>query len=406
MAQLSLADIREARGRIADGIYLSPCPESIPLSELCGSKIYCKLEYLQRTGSFKERGARNALMQLDIPQRKQGVVAASAGNHALGLAYHGKLLGIPVTVVMPVFAPLIKRFTCEKLGARVVMHGDDLDAARAKADEIQRTEGLKYIHGFDDVDVIAGQGTIGLEVFEQVPDADAILVPVGGGGLIAGIALAAKAIRPHIRVIGVEPENAACFQSALQSGPGSAFTLKPTIADGLAVSKAGPNAFAIAKDLVDEIVTVSEKYLELATLRILELEKGAVEGAAAAPIAAFLQHGLPHLRGKKVVVILSGGNIDPTTLGRVIEKALVSDDRLCRFTAIASDRPGSLSRLADAIGSAGAQIKEIFHDRIFSGPDISAVNVLCIVETQNREHKERLYAAIRARGIEVVDQSG
>lgn len=405
MAKLSLADIRDARARIASGIYLSPCPESIPISEVCGSTVYCKLEYLQRTGSFKERGARNALMQLDIPQREQGVVAASAGNHALGLAYHGKLLGIPVTVVMPAFAPLIKRFTCEKLGARVVMHGDNLDAARAKADEIQSTEGLKYIHGFDGIDVIAGQGTIALEVLEQVPDADAILVPVGGGGLIAGIAVAAKAIRPDIQVIGIEPENAACFTAALQAESPSLIGLKPTLADGLAVSKIGANAFALARPLVDRIVTVSERYLELATLRLIELEKGVVEGAAAAPLAAFLQHGIAELKGKKVVLILSGGNIDPMVLGRVIEKAMVADDRLCRFTAVVSDRPGGLSKLSEAIAKTGAQIKDIFHDRIFSGSDIFSVNVLCVVEIQNAAHRDRLYASIRATGIEVIEQS-
>lgn len=401
---ISLAAVDEAHKRIAGGIYLSPCPESIPLSELCGSQVYCKLEYLQRTGSFKERGARNALLMIDEAQRRRGVVAASAGNHALGLAYHGKLLAIPVTVVMPVTAPLIKRFTCESFGARVILSGENFNDACTAALSIAETEGLRYVHGFDDEDIIAGQGTCGIEILEQVPDADALIVPVGGGGLIAGIAVAAKALKPELKIIGVEPENAACFGAGLAHGHPEKIPLRPTVADGLAVAEAGHHAFAIAKRLVDKMVTVSEHYLELAILRILELEKGVVEGAGAAALAALMQHPFPELKGKKVVLILSGGNIDPIVLGRVIEKAMVSDDRLCRFTAIVSDRPGGLSKLSEAIASVGAQIKEIFHDRVFSGPDISSVNILCIVEIHNRAHREKLYAAIRNKGIQVIEQ--
>jgi len=401
--EIPLQTIIAARSRIADGIYATPCPHSIALSELCGSDIFCKLEYLQRTGSFKERGARNALMFLDDNQRRRGVVAASAGNHALGLAYHGKLLGIPVTVVMPAFAPLIKRFTCENLGARVILAGDDLDAARAKADAVAQAEGLKYIHGFDDPDIIAGQGTCALEILEQVPEADALVIPVGGGGLIAGMAVAARALRPKIRIIGVEPANAACFISAIQASSPQRIHLEPTIADGLAVSRVGENAFTVASHLVDEMLTVSEKSIELAMLRIFEMEKGVVEGAGATPLAALLEHGSRF--GKKTVLVLSGGNIDPTVFGRVIEKAMVTDNRLCRFTAVVTDRPGGLSKLSNAIASVGAQIKDIFHDRIFSGPDVSSVNVLCVAEIQNAAHKTRLYEAIRQTGIQVIEQS-
>lgn len=403
--KISLAAIEAAQKRIAGGIYHSPCPESIPLSELCGSQVYCKLEYLQRTGSFKERGARNALLMTRDAQRQRGVIAASAGNHALGLAYHGKLLNIPVTVVMPVTAPLIKRFTCESFGARVILSGENFNEAYSTALRAAEADGLRYVHGFDDEDIIAGQGTCGLEVLQQVPDADALVVPVGGGGLIAGIAVAAKALKPGLRIIGVEPENAACFKAALGCGQPEEIVLKPTIADGLAVAEAGGHAFEIAKTLVDEMVTVSEHFLELAILRLLELEKGVVEGAGAAALAALMQHSFPNLKGKKVVIILSGGNIDPIVLGRVIEKAMVSDERLCRFTAIVSDRPGGLSKLSEAIASVGAQIKEIFHDRIFSGPDISSVNILCIVEIHNREHRAKLYTAIRNTGIQVIEQS-
>jgi threonine dehydratase len=401
--EISLQTIAAARNRIADGIYATPCPHSIALSELCSSEIYCKLEYLQRTGSFKERGARNALLLLDEKQRRHGVVAASAGNHALGLAYHGRLLGIPVTVVMPAFAPLIKRFTCENLGARVILAGDDLDAARTKADAVAREEGLSYIHGFDNPDIIAGQGTCALEVLEQVPDADALVIPVGGGGLIAGMAVAARALKPKIHIIGVEPANAASFSYAIKAGTTQKIHLEPTIADGLAVSRLGENAFSLTRHLVDEIVTVSEKSIELAMLRVFEMEKGVVEGAGATPLAALLEHGSRF--GQKTVLVFSGGNIDPMVFGRVIEKAMVTDHRLCRFTAVVTDRPGGLSKLSNAIASVGAQIKDIFHDRIFSGPDVTSVNVLCVVEIQNAAHKVRLYEAIRQTGIQVIDQS-
>ena len=399
---LTLADIVGAKHRIADGIYFSPCPESIPLSELCGSSIYCKLDYLQRTGSFKERGARNALLLLDEDQRRRGVISASAGNHALGLAYHGKLLGIGVTVVMPKFAPLIKRTTCRTLQANVILHGESFNEAYEHAQELARTGGLSYIHGFDDPAIIAGQGTMGLEILEQVPDVEAIVVPVGGAGLIAGVALAVKSIMPKVHIIGVEPERAAGFTAALSAGHAVKAALQPTLADGLAVGKVGELAFATAAPRVDRVVTVSEEELALSMLRLVELEKSVVEGAGAAPLAACMSGKLPELRGKRTVLVLSGGNIDPLILTRVIEKGLVSDGRLCRFTAVITDRPGGLARLAQLIAESGASVQEIGHDRAFSGPDIAAANVLCTVETADRRHIDELYQRLAKEGIRVL----
>lgn len=398
---LTIADVQAARARIAGGVPVTPCTESIPLSELLGCRVHCKLDYLQRTGSFKERGARNALLLLDDRQRARGVIAASAGNHALGLAYHGKLLKIPVTVVMPSYAPLIKVATCRHLGANVIVRGTSFAEARTHADELVRSAQLTYIHGYDDPAVIAGQGTMGLEILDQVPDAEAIVAPIGGGGLIAGLALAVKSVNPNVRIVGVEAENSAGFTAALARGKPVTVESKPTLADGLAVGRIGDNAFALARALVDQVVTVDEQALALAVVRLIELEKSVVEGAGAAPLAAFLRNRLPDLRGRRVVLTLCGGNIDLTILDRVIEVGLVADGRLCRFTAVISDRPGGLARLAAVIASAGASIKDITHDRTFSGPDVAMVRAVCVVETSDGAHMVQLFNAIRAAGIEV-----
>jgi threonine dehydratase len=396
---LSLADVTAAHQRIASGIYLSPCPESIPLSEIAGCRVYCKLDYLQRTGSFKERGARNALLLLDEPQRRQGVISASAGNHALGLAYHGKLLEIPVTVVMPKFAPLIKRATCRNLGATVVLAGESFHEAYDHAQRLAQESGLTYIHGFNDPAIIAGQGTVGLEILDQVADVQAIVVPIGGGGLAAGVSLAVKSRSPEVRIVGVEPKRVAGFSASLAAGHVVRVPVQPTVADGLAVGKVGELAFEIARGRLDQVVTVSEEELSLAMLRLVELEKSVVEGAGAAPLAALMSGKLPELSGLRTVLILSGGNVDPLILTRVIEKALVTDGRLCRFTAVVVDRPGGLARLTQLIAQSGASIVEIVHDRAFAGPDIGAVNVLCTVETTDRQHVEQLYDLLRREGI-------
>ncbi len=392
-------DITAARERIRGAVYYSPCPRSIPLSEITGMQIYCKLDNLQRTGSFKERGARNALAQLPNEQQKLGVIAASAGNHAQALAYQGKLLGIPATVVMPQFAPLIKVSNCQKLGATVVMYGKDFGEAKAHAHELAKERGLAYIDGYDDPAIIAGQGTMGIEIVDQVPDLDAVVVPVGGGGLLAGVALAIKTLRPQAKVIAVEAENVASFSAALKAGKPVAIATHPTLADGLAIPQVGNNAFHIAKDLIDRCESVTEEQIALSILRIVELEKGVVEGAAATPLAACLSGQLSELTGKKVVILLCGGNIDPNVLSRVVERGLVADGRLCRFTAIISDRPGGLADHTTQIAAAGASIKQIVHDRAFASSDVSAVQVLCTVETRDRQHLADLREILADHGI-------
>jgi threonine dehydratase len=396
---VNLSDIRAARRRIRDGVIVTPCPESIPLSEITGARIVCKLDNFQRTGSFKERGARNALLRLSRSKRARGVVAASAGNHALGLAYHGKLLGTPVTVVMPQFAPLIKITTCERLGARVVLHGADFTEARAQADRLVEAEGLTYIHGFDDPDIIAGQGTIGLEILEQVPDVDAIVCPVGGGGLLAGLCVAVKALKPRVKVIAVEAVATGNLSAALAAGKSVRVARRPTLADGLATLCVGERSFGLIRGRVDRVVKVEEKWISLAILRMLELEKTVVEGAAATPLAAMMSGKLDSLTGKKVALVVCGGNIDPVVLGRVIEKGLVHDGRLTRFTVRIVDRPGGLAELCKVIAACGASVNQIDHDRAFSGPDVSATHVVCTVETRDRKHAAALRRALARAGF-------
>jgi threonine dehydratase len=400
---ITLKDIEAARERIKGAVYYSPCQESIPLSEITGMQIICKLDNLQRTGSFKERGARNALAQLPPEQQKRGVIAASAGNHAQALAYQGKLLGIPATVVMPKFAPLIKIGNCQKLGANVVLHGKDFAEAKAHAHEIGEERGLAYIDGYDDPAIIAGQGTMGLEIVEQVPDLDAVVIPVGGGGLLAGVALAVKSLRPKAKIIAVEADHVASFSAAMRAGKPVRIETQPTLADGLAIAEVGKNAFAIAAPLVDRTILVSEEQIAVSILRIVELEKGVVEGAAATPLAACLSGQLADLAGKRVVLLLCGGNIDPNVLSRVVERGLVADGRLSRFTAMISDRPGGLADLTAQIASAGASIKQVVHDRAFAGSDVSAVHVLCTVETRNRQHLDELRARLEEHGVQTFD---
>jgi threonine dehydratase len=400
---VTFQDIEAARKRIADAVYYSPCPPSIPLSEITGAKIFCKLDNLQRTGSFKERGARNALAQLSPEQQKRGVIAASAGNHAQALAYQGSLLGIPATVVMPKFAPLIKVSTCQQLGATVVLHGEDFGEAKAHAHKIAKEKGLAYIDGYDDPAIIAGQGTMGLEIIEQIPDVEAVIVPVGGAGLLAGVSLAVKSLQPATKIVAVEAENVASFSAALEAGKPTKITMRPTLADGLAIPQIGANAFQIARPLVDVTITVSEEQIALAILRLVELEKSVVEGAAATPLAACMSGKLKELAGRRVALLLCGGNIDPNVLSRVIERGLVADGRLGRFTAVISDRPGGLADLAAQIASTGASVKQVVHDRAFASPDVSAVNVLCTVETRNHQHLAELRALLKSRGVEIHD---
>ena len=390
---VSLDDIRAARERIRDAVCHSPCPYSLLLSRLCGCEIYCKLDHLQVTGSFKERGARNKLLLLPPDGRRHGVVAASAGNHAQALAYHGQELGIAVRVVMPKWAPLIKVSNCRSFGAQIVLHGDTYDEARAHAKALAEREGLTYVPGFDDPAIIAGTGTMGLEILEDVPDVDAVVVPVGGGGLISGVGVAVKSLRPQTRVIGVEPLHAPTLNASLKAGHVVRIETKPTLADGLAIAEVGKLCFEIARQVVDDLVMVNEAQIAMSVLRLLELEKTVVEGGGAVPLAAALQRSMS-LEGKKVVLCLCGGNIDVTLISKIIERGLAADGRLCRVVTHMSDRPGSLARLAGVLASTGASVKEVYHDRNFGPADVGSVAIAAVLETRDFAHIGEIEAAL------------
>ncbi|HWD93405.1 MAG TPA: threonine ammonia-lyase [Verrucomicrobiae bacterium] len=401
--QVSLSEIVAARSRLNGAIAYTQCSESAALSELTGARIFCKQEFLQRTGSFKERGARNALAQLSPEHARRGVIAASAGNHALGLSWHGKLLGISVTVVMPRFAPLVKVARCRQFGAKVVLHGDTFDEARSEAMRIAAESQLVYIHPFDDPQVIAGQGTLAFEILEQVPDAEAIVVPVGGGGLLAGVATVLHGLKPELQIIGVEPVNAACFAAGLAAPGPVRVPTRYTLADGLAVAEAGRHTLAIARPLVHQMVKVQEEEIALAMLRLAELEKCIIEGAGATGLAAMLSGQLPELAGRKVVLLLTGGNIDPLAHSRVIERGLAADGRIYRFDVLLSDRPGGLAHLSAVLASAGANVTEIVHNRTFAGPDLSRVHVLCTVETRDRAHIAEIQQQLAENHVELFN---
>lgn len=320
---LTLDDILSAQSRVAGGVRVTPCAPSARLSERAGMQIIAKHDYLQATGSFKERGARNALACLTPAQRTRGVIAASAGNHALGLAWHGRELGVPVTVVMPRNAPRVKANRCHTLGAHVVLHGGTYDEASSHAQALAVSRGLVYIHPFDDLAVIAGQGTLALEALLAEPDIDAFVVPVGGGGLLAGVATVIKALRPEVRVIGVEPVHAAGLALALHAGRPVRTATLPTLADGLAVAQTGAHTFAHAQAYADDVVTVSEDDLALALLAAHETHGVTLEGAGATALAACLAGRLPSLAGKRVLVALTGANIDPANHARALNRARV-----------------------------------------------------------------------------------
>ena len=398
---VTLKDVLAAHERIKDAIYHSPCPYSLLLSQLCGCKIFCKLDHLQITGNFKERGARNKLMLLSDAQRKAGVVAASAGNHALGLAYHCQLLQIPLTVIMPKWSPLVKVANCRGFGVHVILHGDSYDDARSLALKLGQERGLTYIPGFDDPDIIAGQGTLGLEILEDVPDVDAVIVPIGGGGLISGIAVAAKALKPSIRVIGVEPAHAPTLHESLRRKKLVRIDTQPTLADGLAIAGGGKLCFQIIQSLVDRVILVDEGQIALSVLRLLELEKTVVEGAGGVPLAAAMDKSMG-LAGKNVVLVLSGGNIDVTTISRIIDRGLAADGRLCRVYARLLDRPGALAGLSAILAATGASIQDVSHDRHFGPADIARVVVVCTLETRDAEHITEIRVTLQEKGIDAT----
>ena len=322
-------------------------------------------------------------------------------SHALALAYHGRQLNIPVTVIMPVIAPLTKVQNCKDLGATVVSHGAHIGEAREFAVKIGDERGLTYINGFDHPHIIAGAGTMGCEIVEQVPDVDAVIIPVGGAGLIAGAALAIKTLRPSVTVIGAEPVNCPSLTGALQEGRPVTVPATSTLADGLLVPRVGTNAFALAAKHVDKVVLVKERFIALAMLRLLEMEKAVVEGGGATGLAAMLQGLLPELKDKTVVVPLCGGNVDVPVLGRVIERGLAADGRLVRFEAIVSDRPGGIAALTRVLADSGASIKDIFHERAWVESDIAVVRVKVVVETADRASGNRMFDELVAKGYNI-----
>lgn len=405
--KVNFKDITAAAFRIKNGIQKTPLVKSSALSNILEIDLYFKKEYELRTGSFKERGARNALLKLSEENKKIGVIAASAGNHALALAYHGALLGISITVVMPHVAPIMKISQCQHMGATVIMHGATIAEAKDHAYEIIKTTGQIYINGYDHPDIIAGQGTIGLEIIGQLEDCDAIIVPVGGAGLIAGVAVAAKSLKPDIQIIGVEARRCRSFTEALKAGKPVYTTSHVSLADGLAVPMVGSNAFVTAQPLVDKTVAVSERAIALSILRLVEIEKAVVEGSGVVGLAALLDGQLPELKGKKVVTILCGGNIDTTILGRCLERGLAADNRLLSFTVVVKDAPGGVNSITQLLADLGASIKDIIHERAWLLEDVFAVRLRCMVETKDHEHTESLKASLVAncKHVEFVAMS-
>jgi threonine dehydratase len=382
----------------------TPLSESAALSRLADCQVHLKLENLQFTGSFKERGAASRLLTLSAAERARGVITASAGNHAQALALHASRLGIATTVVMPEATPLVKVQATESHGARVVLHGSGYDAAAERAAEIAGETGAVYVHPFDDLDVMAGQGTIGLELLEQLPDVDAVIVPVGGGGLIAGIATVLREKKPGVRVIGVESRTFPGMRRALESElPTSlaptALLGGKTIADGIAVRRVGQLTRQVVKAVVDEIVLVDEEEIAEAILLLLERERTVAEGAGAVGLAALLHCDLG-LAGQRVVVVISGGNIDVNLVSRVIQRGLVKSGRLCRLSITARDVAGTLHEITGAVALARANIVSIEHDRASSGIELGQTRIELVIETNGLEHIRAVEAELTRAGFQ------
>jgi len=397
---VSLNDVLAARERVRDAIYLSPCARTETLSRVSGTQAYLKLDNLQMTGAYKERGALNKLLTLSQAERARGLIAASAGNHAQAVAYHAGRLGVSATIVMPETTPIMKVANTRGHGARVVLAGTSYDEAYLEARRMEREEGLTFVHPFDDEVVIAGQGTLGLEVVEQVAGLDAVLVPVGGGGLVSGVAVAVKALAPHVKVIGVEAEALACMQAAMEAGELVTLDAASTIADGIAVKRAGEITFEHVQSLVDEIVTVTEEEIASAILYLLEKEKTVAEGAGAVAVAALMHHKLPRLAGKRVCSVISGGNIDVNVVARVIERGLVKDGRLVRINIRLLDKPGQLTIVSGIISGLRANVIEVHHSRAFS-ERFGDTTLLLTLETRGPEHVEEILGGLRERGYQV-----
>ncbi len=394
---VTLQDIVAAQFRIAGKVRRTPCVESPALSALTAVKLRLKLENLQFTGSFKERGACNRLEMMSASERARGVVTASAGNHAQAVARHGARLGVSVTVVMPEATPLIKVTATRRFGADVILNGNSYDEAAELAATLGRERGLVYLHPFDDPDVIAGQGTIGLELLEEAPDLDAIVVPVGGGGLIAGVACAVKETNPHVRVLGVEARRFPSMKHALESILPPSLPGGKTIADGIAVRKVGELTREMVRKYVDEIALVDEAEIAQAVLLLLEREKTVVEGAGAVGIAALL-HQRFALDGQRVAVVLSGGNIDVNLIARIIEHGLVKTGRLARILVTVPDVSGVLAQLTGVVAETRANVVELNHDRAFSGAELGETLIELVLETHGFPHIDEVCARLAAAG--------
>jgi len=394
---VNLSEIQAAMGRIRDSIYLSPCARSEDFSQHTGNSVYLKLDNLQRTGAFKERGALNKLLTLTQEERSRGVIAASAGNHAQGLAYHAGRHGIRAQICMPLTTPLIKVSATKGYGADVVLHGANYDEACEEALRRSKQFGMTFVHPFDDEVVIAGQGTMGLEILQQVPDIEAIVAPIGGGGLIAGVACAVKETNPHVRVIGVQPGRLPSMKVAIAEGHPVTLSPAATIADGIAVRRAGEKTLPLVQKYVDDIVTVDEEEIANAVLLLLEREKTLAEGAGAAAIAALINHKAP-LSGKKVAVLVCGGNIDVSLLSRIMERGLVKDGRLVRLRVHLPDYPGALHRLTGILAQHRANIVETSYDRAYYGVNLGDTAIDITMETRGPDHIAELLSALSASG--------
>jgi len=394
---LTLSDILAARERLRDSIYYTPCPHSQMLTALTGQQIYLKLENLQMTGSFKERGALNRIAVLTPQQASRGVIAASAGNHAQGVAYHATKRAIRSLIVMPLTTPLVKVTATREFGAEVLLHGANYDEAFAEAMRLCDEQGLTFIHPFDDTDVMAGQGTIGLELLEQVPQLDAVVVPIGGGGLIGGIACAIKESRPSIRIVGVQTARLPSMAVAVEAH--EPITIEPatTIADGIAVRRAGKLTLPVVEKYVDEIVTVDEDEIASAILMLLEREKTLAEGAGAAALAALLQHRTS-LEAAHVAVLVCGGNIDVTLLSRIIERGMVQDGRLIRLRIHLLDKPGALYDLTRLIAEHRANIVDTLHNRAYYGVNLGDTVIDITMETRGPDQVAELLQALTVAG--------
>jgi threonine dehydratase len=396
---VSLDDIRAAAQRIAGAIERTPCLRSRTLSRLTGAEVWLKFENLQFTASFKERGALNKLLSLDAAVLRRGVIAMSAGNHAQGVAYHATRLGARAVIVMPRGTPNNKVHSTQVLGAQVILEGDTLADAARYARALEAREGLTFIHPYDDPAIIAGQGTVALEMLEQAPDLEALVVPIGGGGLASGMAVAAKALKPGIEVLGVEPRTWCAMYQRLNGLPVQVGG--DTIAEGLAVRDVGELSLSILKSFMKEILLVEEETIEQAIVCLIEIEKTVAEGAGAAGLAALLEYPA-RFAGKRVGIPVCGGNIDSRLLSAVLMRGLMRDGRLVRLRVTIHDVAGSLARVAALIGEAGGNIVEVQHQRVFGTASAKSPEVEFMIETRDREHTQAILAALRAQGVNAL----